>query len=358
MAYSKCSFCHFMYDEWFGDTRNGVPAGTPLAELAGSVCTRCGMQGRRHERQGTPLYAGLEAEYYDQFAGKGGIAFYRNWLLACTESPAVLELGVGTGRIAVEIAEKAGTVCGVDWSPAMLKVANAKRERIFKQNPERLELVEADVMAFQPGAMFSHVLCTDGLFQHYSLVEEQIALLQRIRENLRPGGWLAVDLLLPPEGGAWTERRCKRLPNGKMVYKQVEGETSLRRQLFHCTITFEAFVDGLQQARYRVEREYALMTPRELGHLLAAEGFAVVGMYENYGLSKPWRTASLPQTEPAFARLEPEETLADRSEAGEADGLLSYRQDMWLEGGYPLDGMMSRPPVQAGSKFTLISKSR
>lgn len=70
-----------MYDEWFEDCRNGVPPGVPITDLAGTLCSRCGMQGVRHEKQTNPKYTGLEAEYYDQFAGKAGIAFYREWIV-------------------------------------------------------------------------------------------------------------------------------------------------------------------------------------------------------------------------------------------------------------------------------------
>lgn len=355
MAFWKCSFCSFMYDEWYGDSRNGVPAGFPLSELAGSLCSRCGMQGTRHERQTGPLYTGLEAEYYDQFAGKAGIAFYRDWLQKSETTPTVLELGVGTARIATEIAQKCGTVCGIDWSPDMLKVAKTKHSRLFKENPERLELIEADVMRFDSGASFSHIICPEGFLQHYTLLDEQVALLQQIRRNLSVGGWIAIDLIIPPAGAEWKTSRRKRLPQGRVVYQQVDGRTSLSRQLFHCSVTYEMFADGQEQARYRVEREYALMTPKELGLLLSAEGFVVTQAFENYGLSKPWATALLPRIQPFPVNFGPAETLEEV--LGTKD-VLPYRENVWVNGGYPFDTGTDQPTVDSASRFTLIAKAR
>ncbi|ASS77087.1 hypothetical protein CIG75_02555 [Tumebacillus algifaecis] len=355
MAFWKCGFCSFMYDEWYGDSRNGIPAGTPLSELAGGLCSRCGMQGGRHERQASLLYTGMEAEYYDQFVGKAGIAFYRDWIQEWDTTPTVLELGVGTARIAAEIAQTGATVCGVDWSPDMLKVAATKRDRLFKDNPERLELIEADAMHFDTEPNFSHIICPDGFLQHYTMLDEHVALLQQMRRNLRKGGWVAIDLLIPPAGAEWNTSRRKRLPNGKIVYQQVSGSTSLAQQLFHCSVTYESFVEGREQVRYRAEREYALMTPKELGLLLAAEGFAVTATYEKYGCSQPWATALLPEAQPLPIDLGLEETL---------EGVLGtrkvkqYREDVWMNGGYPFDTGRDQPSADRGSRFTLLAKVR
>ncbi|WP_232696045.1 class I SAM-dependent methyltransferase [Brevibacillus daliensis] len=356
MTFWKCSFCNFMYDDWYGDSRNGVPAGISLPEIAGSLCSRCGMQGARHKKQASPFYTGMEAEYYDQFAGKAGIAFYRNWLLEQEMSPVVLELGVGTGRIATEVAEKAGAVCGVDWSPDMLKVAKTKRDRIFRGKTERLELLESDVMDFDSGKSFSHIICSDGLFQHFTHIEDQIALLQRIRSNLQEGGSVAIDLMLPPAGEEWKTARRKRLPNGKVVYQQVAGETSLRRQLFHFSVTYEAFIDGVEQTRYRIEREYSLLTPKELGLLLSMEGFKVTHTYENYGLSKPWRTALLTEVQPMLAPLHPDETLDEVLGVRKDNLLRPYQEDVWVNGGYPFDTEGVQANANHASRFTLIAK--
>ncbi|NEW05920.1 methyltransferase domain-containing protein [Paenibacillus sp. SYP-B3998] len=356
MALTKCSFCSYTYDEWFGDSRNGVPAGTPLSVLAGTVCSRCGLQGVRHERQPSPKYAGQEAEYYDQFTGKAGISFYSDWLKEASQAPTVLELGVGTGRIAIEIAGHSAQVCGVDWSRDMLKIAEAKKERILKDHPGRFELIEADVMDFDARNAFSHILCPDGMFQHYTMMADHVALLQRIRHNLQEGGWLAVDLLLPPDQAYWQMTQHKKILNNKMVYKKVEGETSLSRQLFRCSVSFETYTDGTEQSRYRVEREYALMTPKELALLLAAEGFQIVKTYENYGLSTPWQTALLPDMISPDQVLGPTETLEELLEAGELERAVPYRKEAWMNGGYPLDGAMAGPPAHRSVRMTILAR--
>lgn len=345
MTLTKCGYCNFMYDEWYGDTRNGVPAGTPIADLAGTLCSRCGIQGNRHERQPGPKYAGQEAEYYDQFAGKAGIGFYKNWLETAMDSTNVLELGVGTGRLAVELAEIAASYCGVDWSPRMLKIADAKRRRLFKEKADdRLQLVEADILSFQADRLYSRVLCPNGILQHFTDMGDQIVLLRNIGNWLTEGGQLAVDLLLPPGEPRWERLQRKRLKSDKWIAQRIEGETSLSRQLFRCSIAYETYVEGMMESRYNIEREYALMTPKEMVLLLASEGYQVTRIIENYGLSTPWQTA-IP-TQPGDRK--PAESLEDTITEG--NNAASYRHGAWMDGGYPFGDMM---PVHAFTPVTM-----
>jgi SAM-dependent methyltransferase len=343
-----------LYDEWYGDTRNGVPIGTPIEDLAGSVCSRCGVQGVRHERQHGPKYAGQEADFYDQFAGKAGISFYRNWLESFSESPSVLELGVGTGRLAVELAASTTQYCGVDWSPLMLKTADTKRKRIFKEDEQRLQLVEADALTFQTDMRFSHILCPDGFLQHFTYMEDHIALLRKIRSWLQDEGWLAIDLLLAPGGAQWETMHRKRITPNKWVIRRVEGETSLARQLYRCAINFEVYQEGLMNARYRVEREFALMTPKEMALLLGSEGFQVTCMVENYGLSTPWRTALPSNLEGNSQTLDAMETMEEAIAVGKT--VIPYRKDAWTNGGYPFSHTMTARTSAEPVTMTLIAK--
>jgi rubredoxin len=121
MAITKCDVCGFLYDEWAGDVKNGVPKGTPLSSLAGTLCTTCGMEEERRKRLPNPSYSGLEAQYYDQFVGKVGIAFYRQFIFPVKDHAKVLEIGVGTGRIGIDLCKNGIEVFGIDNSSDMLE---------------------------------------------------------------------------------------------------------------------------------------------------------------------------------------------------------------------------------------------
>jgi ubiquinone/menaquinone biosynthesis C-methylase UbiE len=99
-------------------------------------------------------------------------------------SPKVLDLGVGDGRVALELARAGADVTGVDRSQVALELAR-------RSHPE-LELVatlDDGRLPFEDSA-FDAVVCLDVL-QH---VADTQALLSESRRVLRPGGELAVSV--------------------------------------------------------------------------------------------------------------------------------------------------------------------
>ncbi len=349
MANYTCTYCGFHYNEWHGDTKNGIPAGTPFWALAGSLCSRCGLQGERHIRQGNPKYAGFEAEYYDLFAGKGGIAFYRDWILQSEQPVSVLELGVGTGRILLELAKCDVSVTGVDWSPEMLAVANKKAERMKRE----VTLVEDDVHVLHLNERYSHILLPDGIFQHFITVAEQKNLLAVVRNHLKDDGLVAIDLVLPPSKTEWGIKKRKQMTEQKLIYFTVEGSTALQHQLFHYTGTYEHYRNGTLQSQYRVARELSLILPRELVYLLTLEGFSVVEIHENYQTSNSWDI--MKQSNEQLTYLGKKETLDEKPQEIKQWLIPPYQEDRWNEGGYPFwgqNGTNYHEPI----RWTIIAK--
>lgn len=331
MSVYSCKICKFRYDEWLGDTKNGVPPGVPFAELAGSVCPDCGLDEEgRHLPVPEAKYTQLEATYYDQFAGKAGIVFYRDWLLKEAEQSAVsvLELGVGTGRIAIELARNGLSVCGVDWSPDMLEMATKKKRRMLRGKEEFLELVEQNMWGMQLERRFTHVLLPEGIFQQATCRQKQRQLLSVINEHIAEEGTLAIDLLLPPVKSQWTtaQRKFVLFPD-RMVYQKVEGETSLVDQKFRYILTYETFIENMEQPRYRVERELALMLPTELALLLESSGYRVIHSSENV--------------------FHKQDKVPQHDESG-------YDMDCWQHGGYPFAEPVGTPG--GATRWTILAK--
>ena len=110
--------------------------------------------------------------------------------------PAVLEVGVGTGRVAAHLAAAGCRVVGIDASPAMLAQA---RQRFAGGPTEGVTLVPADIRrppshsALAPGAFDLVVAPLAGLC-HLLTRRDQLAALRNVARLLRPGGWFVADL--------------------------------------------------------------------------------------------------------------------------------------------------------------------
>lgn len=107
---------------------------------------------------------------------------------------AVLELGCGTGRVAIPIAQAGIDVVGLDSSPAMLERARQKRDAVGASN---LTLMQADMSDFDLPHRFSLVIIPfRGLLSLLS-VEDEVRTLTNIRRHLAPGGKFAFDIFVP-----------------------------------------------------------------------------------------------------------------------------------------------------------------
>lgn len=107
----------------------------------------------------------------------------------------ILEVGCGTGRVLIPLAKAGYTVTGVDVSAAMLERARAKLEA--EGLTERVTLVHADVNELALGRKFALIIYAANSFMHHVTQAEQIHVLKRLREHLRPGGLLILDLFNP-----------------------------------------------------------------------------------------------------------------------------------------------------------------
>jgi SAM-dependent methyltransferase len=119
------------------------------------------------------------------------IPFYVD--LAVRSGGPVLELGVGSGRVAVPTALAGITVVGIDTSPAMLELAR----RRAAPHAVDLRLVEADMRELPDLGRFALVTIPFRALLHLCSDAERLGVLAAVRERLEPCGALAFDVFHP-----------------------------------------------------------------------------------------------------------------------------------------------------------------
>lgn len=132
-------------------------------------------------------------------------AAYDAWCVSVTEDIAwyvelavasggpVLEIGVGSGRVAVPTALAGIDVVGVDNAPGMLAMAAAKAEALGVA----IELRRADMRDLPDLGTYPLVTVPFRAFLHLSTDGERHAVLRSLRGALAPGGTLAFDVFHP-----------------------------------------------------------------------------------------------------------------------------------------------------------------
>jgi SAM-dependent methyltransferase len=135
------------------------------------------------------------APFYDPWSRSvtEDVGFYVDQALA--SGGPVVELAVGTGRIAVPIAEAGIPVIGVDSSPEMLGVARAAAE--MAGVGELLDLRLGDLREPPVPERVPLAICPFRSLLHMETEDEKLRALVAARSLLEPGGRFAFDVFAP-----------------------------------------------------------------------------------------------------------------------------------------------------------------
>jgi SAM-dependent methyltransferase len=149
------------------------------------------------------------APIYDDWSADmtADVPFYAE-LASDTEGPLV-ELAVGTGRVAIPVARETGRpVLGIDSSPAMLAQA---RERAAAAGVD-LELREADMRDLELSKPAGLVYCPARALGHLPTWADRRRVFDRVHTALRPGGRFAWNFFVfdpriaARNDGEWAEQ--------------------------------------------------------------------------------------------------------------------------------------------------------
>ena len=202
------------------------------------------------------------------------------------DTRSILELGCGTGTLALALQERAEEVTGTpagfeylatDASAEMIRVARAKA-RLAGRAAGNVTFEVADFASTEaPRPVDAVLLLYDGL--NYLLKEEEVArMLARVAAVLRPGGVAILDQSTPANS-----------INNEAFFSdegQAEDFSYVRRSSYdretnlHVT-EFDLAVEGERFVEHHVQRAYEL---DEIRTLIEASPLAVEAVYDGFSL--------------------------------------------------------------------------
>jgi ubiquinone/menaquinone biosynthesis C-methylase UbiE len=224
-------------------------------------------------------------ELYDLFtppAFQGDVDWYRR--KAQESGGPVLELGAGTGRITLAIAEAGIQVHALDASDAMLDALRTKLVQQSKEIQDRVVPVKGDMRSFELPERFALVIAPFRAFLHNVSERDQADCLDRVRRHLRPDGRFAFNVFHPslevmaqqagPLAGVWRWTGSRQLPDGGYVVRSDATRYDTVRQQVHSQHRYEEFAADGTLVRTSLHRlELAYLYPADIRRLLAQAGF-------------------------------------------------------------------------------------
>jgi SAM-dependent methyltransferase len=175
----------------------------------------------------------------------------------------VVELAVGTGRIAVPIASDGIRVIGIDSSPGMLEVA-AERARLAGVD---VDLRLGDIRDPPVDEQVPLVICPFRSFLHLHTDGDRRKALRAVQRLLRDDGRFVFDVFAPsPEDIAETNGRWLEREPG--IWERAVWDEEAR------TLTLSVRDDDVESTL-----QLAWLSPDEWRSLLESEGFEVEALY-------------------------------------------------------------------------------
>ncbi len=231
----------------------------------------------------------LIAEFYDGYPGNylDDVVFYAEE--AKRAGSPVLEIGVGTGRLAFCLASIGIHVVGIDSSTEMLRVLERRRAEIGEQ-PGSVEVVEADTRRFELGRQFALAIIAFRTFLYLLTKADQRRALRAVRRHLLPGGRLAMSFFVPPRE-AIARGRTEPVKMAHFAAPDGDGEVVAldwtefvarrRRVISHITYEWRNAADRMVN---RIDRELVAryVFPEEMPPLLEECGYRVAAAYGGF----------------------------------------------------------------------------
>ena len=249
------------------------------------------------------LYDGFIADYYDESPLVRGRTRDVNFYLDAVHEfgDPVLELGCGTGRITLALAESGHRVTGLDISERMLERCNQKRAALPTEARERVHLVQGDMTRFDLEEKFRLVIIPFRPMQHLLEIAAQISCLESVRKHLqtesrmfgRPAGRLVLDVFQTDAERMHDPAYQKEglvaeyaMPDGRRV-RIMERVAAFHRAEQRNDVEMIFYVTDVRGNEERLVFAWTLryFFRYEVEHLLARCGFKVSAVYGDFDRS-------------------------------------------------------------------------
>jgi SAM-dependent methyltransferase len=215
--------------------------------------------------------------------------------LASRTGGPILELGAGTGRLCVPLAEAGYDVTAVDLDPAMLARARAKAADRGESVSGRIDFVQADMLGLGLSSMGTFRLAIIALNSLFLLAtrDAQRDAFQTLARALAPGGVAVVDVWLPDvddlarfDGRLILEYERVDPESGRLVTKMAAAQHDSTTATVTLTAIYEEGEQGTAPVRWVRRDVLRLVSPDELRDFAASAGLVVESIAGGYDLGE------------------------------------------------------------------------
>jgi SAM-dependent methyltransferase len=182
------------------------------------------------------------------------------------KNPRVLDLGCGTGRLALRFLEAGYSLTGLELSPHMVDFAAAKCARFLVTG--KAVFIQADISHFQRDNVYGLAVSTYNVMNHLDTEEKLRGCFQSVKRCLDVGGWFLFDYHTAVGLRSWAYSESIRFEEGEVDITACFDEKASQAAI-HLKGVFqgEPFEETISNRVFSLER---------VASLLREEGFSQI----------------------------------------------------------------------------------
>lgn len=225
------------------------------------------------------------ARYYDAELGDRIDDLQLFSRLADEYGDPIFDVGCGTGRVILHLAQEGYQVHGIDDSREMLNRLDT-RLTIMPHLKEFVSYTEGDILTYETEQKYKLVLLSYNALMHFHEQETQIQLLHKLRSIIAEDGLLVLDL--PNAGEVFATRETDAIifdrefvepETGHLVTLQSHSYLDRVTQLLHVTWIYDEMTGDGFVKRLRMPHILRYFFYPEVKLLLERCGFDVVDVF-------------------------------------------------------------------------------
>ncbi|MGB5541663.1 MAG: class I SAM-dependent methyltransferase [Gammaproteobacteria bacterium] len=202
----------------------------------------------------------------------------------------ILELGSGTGRHALLLAQKGYSLHGVDLSEDMVRIACDRQRDGAAGNSAGVSFNQGDIRDYRAGQTFDVVMALFHVVCYQTANQDIISTFRTAAAHLEEGGIFIFDCWYGPAVlTEQPERRTKAVENAALeIVRETTPELLPDSDIVdvHFDVTVREKASGIQEQFHELHRMRYLFSP-EVDHFLQQSGFALQATEEWLGGGRP-----------------------------------------------------------------------
>lgn len=213
--------------------------------------------------------------------------------LAQQQGSPILELGAGTGRIVIPLAEQGFEIHAIEQDPRMYAALESHISRLDESVRMRVKPIAGDMRSFELEDRFRLIQIPYRAFLHNLTREDQLACLRCCHGHLHAEGLLSFNVFHPslefmsrnhgPQRGVWRLNAESDHPEGGVVVYSEANLYDPALQRISSRHRYEHFNESGRLVDVFYQRlELAYLYPGDLRDLLHGAGFGDAAIYGGF----------------------------------------------------------------------------